>query len=102
MFDIGFSELFLVLVVALVVVGPERLPALARKIGRYVSKAKQTFENVKREVESELETEELNKRLAENNIIQETKELTNEVTQELNQIAKNAGEEMPQSKDWKS
>jgi len=101
-FDIGFSELFLVLVVALVVVGPERLPALARKIGRYVSKAKQTFENVKREVESELETEELNKRLAENNIIQETKELTNEVTQELNQIAKNAGEEMPQSKDWKS
>ncbi len=102
MFDIGFSELFLVLVVALVVVGPERLPALARKIGRYVSKAKQTFENVKREVESELETEELNKRLAENNILKETKELTNEVTQELNQIAKNAGEEMPQSKDWKS
>jgi len=101
-FDIGFSELFLVLVVALVVVGPERLPALARKIGRYVSKAKQTFENVKREVESELETEELNKRLAENNILKETKELTNEVTQELNQIAKNAGEEMPQSKDWKS
>ncbi len=102
MFDIGFSELFLVLVVALIVVGPERLPALARKVGRYVSKAKQTFENVKREVESELETEELNKRLAENNILKETKELTNEVTEELNQIAKNAGEEMPQSKDWKS
>ncbi len=102
MFDIGFSELFLVLVVALVVVGPERLPALARKVGRYVSKAKQTFENVKREVESELETEELNKRLAENNILKETKELGNEVTQELNQIAKDAGEEMPQSKDWKS
>lgn len=102
MFDIGFSELFLVLVVALVVVGPERLPALARKIGRYVSKAKQTFENVKREVESELETEELNKRLAENNILKETKELTNEVTEELNQIAKTAGEKMPQSKDWKS
>jgi len=102
MFDIGFSELFLVLVVALVVVGPERLPALARKVGRYVSKAKQTFENVKREVESELETEELNKRLAENNILKETKELTNEVTEELNQIAKTAGEEMPQSKDWKS
>ena len=102
MFDIGFSELFLVLVVALVVVGPERLPALARKIGRYVSKAKQTFENVKREVESELETEELNKRLAENNILKETKELTNEVTEELNQIAKDAGEKMPQSKDWES
>ncbi len=102
MFDIGFSELFLILVVALIVVGPERLPALARKVGRYVSKAKQTFENVKREVESELETEELNKRLAENNILKETKELTNEVTEELNQIAKKAGEEMPQSKDWKS
>lgn len=102
MFDIGFSELFLVLVVALIVVGPERLPALARKVGRYIGKAKQSFESVKREVESELETEELNKRLAENNILKETKEITNDLTQELNHIAKNAGEELPQSKDWKS
>ncbi|HFC30557.1 MAG TPA: twin-arginine translocase subunit TatB, partial [Oceanospirillales bacterium] len=86
MFDIGFSELFMILVIALVVIGPERLPGVARKIGRYVRKAKETFENVKREVESELETEELNRRLAENNILQETKELVNETEKELKNI----------------
>ena len=102
MFDIGFSELFMVLVIALIVIGPERLPAVARKIGRYVRKAKDTFENVKREVESELETEELNRRLAENNILQETKELVNETEKELKNISKAAGEAMPQEKDWKS
>ena len=102
MFDIGFSELFMVLVIALIVIGPARLPAVARKIRRYVSKAKQTFENVKREVESEFETEELNKRLAENNILKETKEIASDVTQELTKIAKDAGEQVPKAKDWKS
>ena len=101
MFDIGFSELFMVLVIALIVIGPERLPGLARKIGRYVRKAKQTFENVKREVESELETEELNRRLAENNILKETKEIITDTETELKNISQQAGEKMPQRKDWK-
>ena len=102
MFDIGFSELFMVMVVALVVIGPERLPSVARKIGGYVGKAKRSFENIKREVESELETEELNKRLAENNILKETKDAVNDIASELKGIAKEAGEQIPKSKDWKS
>ncbi len=102
MFDIGFSELFMILVIALIVIGPERLPAFAKKIGRYVSKAKKTFENVKREVQSELETEELNKRLAENNILKETKQDLTEISDELKNIAKKSGEAIPQNKDWKS
>ena len=102
MFDIGFSELFMILVIALIVVGPERLPGFAKKIGRYVGKAKKTFENVKREVQSELETEELNKRLAENNILKDTKQDLNEISEELKDIAKKSGEAIPQTKDWKS
>ena len=102
MFDIGFSEMFMVLVIALIVIGPERLPAVAKKIGRFIGKAKRTFENVKREVQSELETEELNKRLAENNILKETKESVNEITKELKDIAKKGGEKIPETKDWKS
>ncbi len=101
MFDIGFSELFMVLVIALIVVGPERLPAVARKIGRFIGKAKQTFENVKREVQSEFETEELNKRLAENNILKDTKEAVSDISEELKSIAKQAGEDIPKTKDWK-
>jgi len=102
MFDIGFSELFMVLVIALIVIGPERLPAVAKKIGRYVSKAKRTFENVKREVQSELETEELNKRLAENNLLKDVKDDMKDISDELKDIAKKAGEEIPKTKDWKS
>ncbi|HHL31810.1 MAG TPA: twin-arginine translocase subunit TatB, partial [Oceanospirillales bacterium] len=35
MFDIGFSEMFMILVITLIVVGPERLPAVAKKVGRF-------------------------------------------------------------------
>ena len=102
MFDIGFSELFMVLVIALIVIGPERLPDVARTIGKFIGKAKRSFENVKQEVQSELETEELNKRLAENNILSETKEAVDEVSKELRDIAQKSGEKIPETKDWKS
>lgn len=102
MFDIGFSELFLVLVVALIVIGPERLPTVARKVGRFIGKAKRSFDSVKREVQSEFETEELNKRLAENNILNDIKETANDVSEELKDIAKKAGEKMPTEKNWKN
>jgi len=101
MFDIGFTEMFLVLVIALIVIGPERLPRVAAKVGRFIRKAKQSFENVKREVESELETEELNKRLAENNILKDTKETVKDISSELKDIAHKAGEKIPETKDWK-
>lgn len=102
MFDIGFSEMFLVLVIALIVIGPERLPAVARTLGRFIGKAKRSFETVKQEVQSELDSAELNKRLAENNILSETKEAVDDVTKELKEIAQKAGEKTPESKDWKN
>ena len=100
MFDIGFSEMFMVLVIGLIVIGPERLPAVATKLGRLIGKAKRTFDNVKREVQSEFETEELNRRLAENNILKDTKDAVNDVAGELKDIAKQAGEKIPETKDW--
>lgn len=102
MFDIGFSEMFMVLVIALIVIGPERLPAVAAKLGRLIGKAKRTFENVKRDFQSELETEELNKRLAENNILKDGKEAVNDIAGELKDLAKKANEKIPETKDWKS
>ena len=101
MFDIGFSELFMILVIALIVIGPERLPSVAKKVGRYVGKAKRTFENVKREVQSELETEELNKRLAENNILKDAKDDLNEIKEELKDVAKLSEKAVPTNKDLK-
>jgi sec-independent protein translocase protein TatB len=59
MFDIGFSELFLIAIVALVVLGPERLPKAARFAGLWVRRARAQWYSVKNELENELASEEL-------------------------------------------
>jgi sec-independent protein translocase protein TatB len=63
MFDIGFSELLLIAVVALVVLGPERLPKAARFAGLWVRKARAQWYSVKSELERELADEELKRNL---------------------------------------
>ena len=59
MFDVGFWEVTLIGVVALLVVGPERLPALARTVGRYVGKARRYADHIRREIEREVPTREI-------------------------------------------
>ncbi|MBI5461608.1 MAG: twin-arginine translocase subunit TatB [Gammaproteobacteria bacterium] len=63
MFDVGFSELVLILVVALVVVGPERLPKLARTAGLYLGRARRMVSVVKADVQRELAAEDLKRTL---------------------------------------
>lgn len=58
MFDVGFWEILLILILALVVIGPERLPGAARKAGYFVGKARRYIEGVRSEVESELDVNE--------------------------------------------
>lgn len=64
MFDIGFLELVLIGVVALLVVGPERLPRVARTAGLWLGRARRTLSTVKAEIDSELRAEELREILA--------------------------------------
>ena len=64
MFDIGFSEIFIVAVVALLVLGPERLPRAARFTGLWVRRARAQWYSVKAELESELADDELKRSLA--------------------------------------
>lgn len=69
MFDIGFWELFLILILALLVVGPERLPKAARTAGYWFGKARRYVEGVKEEVASEFDVNEL-KRMVHNQEVQ--------------------------------
>ena len=59
MFDIGFSELCLVALIALLVVGPKRLPETVRAWGRWTARARQAIQTLQREVEQELDLEEV-------------------------------------------
>lgn len=59
MFEIGFWQLVLVAVIALVVLGPERLPVVARSIGRWTGQAKGYMRGLKAELDRELRLKEL-------------------------------------------
>jgi sec-independent protein translocase protein TatB len=65
MFDVGFGELVLIAVVALLVLGPERMPAAARTVGALLRRARQSWNSVREEVERELQAEDLKRQLRE-------------------------------------
>ena len=61
MFDIGFSELLVIGVVALIVIGPEKLPRLARTLGHLAGKLQRYVSDVKADINREIEIEDLKK-----------------------------------------
>lgn len=63
MFDIGFSELLLVAVIALLVLGPERLPKAARTVGLVIGKIKRSVSGLQEELERQVRAEELKEKL---------------------------------------
>ncbi|MCB1912286.1 MAG: twin-arginine translocase subunit TatB [Rhodocyclaceae bacterium] len=61
MFDIGFSELMLIGMVALVVIGPERLPKVARTVGHLLGRVQRYVSDVKSDIQREMDLDELKK-----------------------------------------
>ena len=61
MFDIGFSELIVIAIVALVVIGPERLPKVARTAGHLLGRLQRYVHDVKADISREMQLEELKK-----------------------------------------
>ena len=64
MFDFGFWEIAIIGVITLIVVGPERLPALARKAGVIIGKLNKFLNKVKADINEELKTDELKEHLS--------------------------------------
>ena len=75
MFEIGFSELLLVGLVALLVFGPERLPGAARTAGLWIGRLKRSFNAIKSEVEREIGADEIRRQLHNEQILQMEREL---------------------------
>ncbi len=63
MFDIGFSELLLFGVIALIVLGPEKLPQAARTAGQWYAKLRRMISTLQSEIESELDLAETRKQM---------------------------------------
>ena len=87
MFDIGFWELIILGLVALLVVGPERLPKLAYTAGKWLSKGRIMLNTVKDEINKEIKAEELKQVLEEQkkslNPLEEVIEETSDALREL-------------------
>ncbi len=84
MFDVGFLEVLVIGVVALIVIGPEKLPAVARTVGGWVGKVQRFVRGVKSDFANELKSGDLQKIIGDqNDQINELRSLVNNARQEL-------------------
>lgn len=84
MFDISFGELALCLIVALVILGPERLPKVARTVGRWMGQAKSYVRNVTSELERETQVMDIRRQLDEaKNALKDAERAAQRETQSL-------------------
>ncbi len=93
MFDIGFPELLLVSVVALLVVGPDKLPETIRTVSLWIGRFRRSFANIKQEIENEIGADEIRAQLYNESIMQDIEKsketlekVKNEVTEVIGQV----------------
>ncbi len=86
MFDIGFWELVIIGLVALLVVGPERLPKLAYTAGKWLGKGRAMIGSIKSEIDREMQADELKR------IIEEQKKLLNPLEEVIEETENTLGQ----------
>jgi|TARA_Y100000310_G_scaffold345773_1_gene469671 sec-independent protein translocase protein TatB len=74
MFDIGFPELLLVSVIALVVIGPEKLPETIRTLSLWLGRLKRSLATIKSEIEAEIGADDIRRQLREESVLGELKD----------------------------
>ncbi len=79
MFDIGFPELLLVSVVALLVIGPDKLPGTIRTISLWLSRMRRSLATIKAELEAELGADEIREQLHNEGVMKEIAETKNQI-----------------------
>lgn len=89
MFDVSFSELALILIVGLIVFGPEKLPEVVRTAGLWLGKLRRSFQQIRSEIEREVGVDELKRDFHNHSIMQNLKDVQNDLQQtqrELQQL----------------
>ena len=88
MFDVGFSEMMVIAVVALIVIGPERLPKVARTLGHLWGRAQRYVNGVKADIARDMAVEEFRQ------LQQQVQQEANSVEQSVTQLAQTAEQQM--------
>ncbi|WP_062267198.1 Sec-independent protein translocase protein TatB [Endozoicomonas arenosclerae] len=83
MFDIGFTELLLIAVIALVVLGPERLPGAIRTTAYWVGKIKRSFQSAKEELEKELDVDSIKRQIHNEQVMKDLEKTRAKVTESI-------------------
>ncbi len=86
MFDVGFWELCLIGLISLLVIGPERLPKVARLSGFWIGKTRNMIAGVKQEINEELRAEEMRQMLKEQAGLDELQKLSRETSDTVQEI----------------
>ena len=79
MFDIGFSELLLLSVIVLLVIGPKRLPETLRTLGLWIGRMRRSFTRVKSEIEREIGMDDVRRQLHNEAVMEQMKEIERDV-----------------------
>ncbi|MBK6618955.1 MAG: Sec-independent protein translocase protein TatB [Nitrosomonas sp.] len=88
MFDISFAELMIIMIVGLIVLGPERLPIVARTIGHLLGRAQRYVDSIKRDLRAEIELDNLRK--LQDAVHDNISTFENSLTKEISEIRKSA------------
>lgn len=92
MFDVGFSEILVVLVVALIVLGPDKLPAAARTLGLWLGRIKYLVHSARQDFEREIGADDIRRQLHNEQVMRElgeSKEAIQRMMKEGEEFARN-------------
>lgn len=86
MFDIGFSELLLVCIVGLLVLGPERLPGAVRTASLWIGRLRRQFNEIKADVEREIGADDIRAQLRNESIMEELRQSRREIEESAREL----------------
>lgn len=95
MLDVSFSELVLILIVGLLVFGPEKLPEVVRTAGMWIGKMRRSFAQIRSDIEREVGVDELKRDFHNNSIMESLKDVQSDLQQtqrELQQMPYDVGD----------
>lgn len=90
MFDPSFLELIVICVVALLVLGPDKLPGAIRTLGLWIGRLRRSFNNIRREIEQEVGADEIRRQLRNEAIMEKFNSTKNQVTESIQSVKKEA------------